>query len=395
MAPVTASLPTTRLPALDAARSLALLVGIVFHGLESLTFVKLYNVAQDTQSSPVLEAVYYLCHLFRMQLYFLMSGFFAHLLYHRRGPQEFVANRVQRLLLPFLLFWPLNYLLVAGMWLWRLEHTGASTLAQAIAKLPPEFRLAHAVPLLHLWFLYLLILLCAGVALLRPLLDRGPSLVRALRHQADQALAWLLSRWWGGLALATLMLAPMLRMTGGFGVDTPDSSLWPQWPPYILYALYFGLGWLLQRQPALLRMFSQFRVANLILASFFVAVLFALKLRFDFTNPVEARWLLPVHNFVYAFASMTALLACLGYLLVFFSAPHSVIRYLSEAAYWGYLVHYPIVLFFQLLVAPYSWHWSIKLLLILAPTFLLLLATYQGLVRCTWLGQLLNGRRGT
>lgn len=39
---------TARLPALDAARVFALLAGIVFHGMESLTFAKTYSIVEDT-----------------------------------------------------------------------------------------------------------------------------------------------------------------------------------------------------------------------------------------------------------------------------------------------------------------------------------------------------------
>ena len=60
----------TRVHALDAARGLALLIGVVYHALESLVPFKIYNVAQDYQTSTLLDGVYYLCHIFRMQVFF-------------------------------------------------------------------------------------------------------------------------------------------------------------------------------------------------------------------------------------------------------------------------------------------------------------------------------------
>ena len=86
---------STRIHALDAARGLALLIGIVYHSLESLIPFKVYNVAQDTQTSTLLDGIYYLCHIFRMPVFFLMAGYFAHLLYHHRRPQGFLINRTK------------------------------------------------------------------------------------------------------------------------------------------------------------------------------------------------------------------------------------------------------------------------------------------------------------
>lgn len=68
------------------------------------------------------------------------------------------------------------------------------------------------------------------------------------------------------------------------------------------------------------------------------------------------------------------------------------VRYLSDASYWCYLIHLPVVVFFQILVAPYGWHWAGKLALILLPGFAVLLLSYHYLVRRTWLGKFLNGR---
>ena len=381
-----------RVHALDAARGFALLIGIVYHGMESLTANKIYGAAQDTQSSRLLDAAYYVFHVFRMQVFFLMAGYFAHLLYHRQGPRGFVANRAQRLGLPFLIFWPLDYVLVAALWVWGIQRTGGLPVRQAVAQLPATYRLAHGAPLMHLWFLYYLILFCACVAVVRPAASRWPSALHRGRALADRALAAALARWWGGLALAVLAVPAMLAMTDGLGVDTPESSLWPRWAPFALYFLYFALGWLLHRQAHLLDALRQFRAVNLVFSGLLIGLLFGLKILGHRLDAATASRVPAAVNAVYAFASMTTVCAFVGYMLAYFSAPNPRVRYLSDAAYWGYLIHLPIIVFFQLLVAPYGWHWPVKLLLILGPTFSILLLTYRFGVRHTRLGLLLNGR---
>jgi peptidoglycan/LPS O-acetylase OafA/YrhL len=72
---------------------------------------------------------------------------------------------------------------------------------------------------------------------------------------------------------------------------------------------------------------------------------------------------------------------------------HAQIRYLSDASYWMYLAHFPLIIALQYLVQSWplnSWH---KFLLICAVATAILLLAYQTLVRYTWLGALLNGRR--
>ncbi|MVM31319.1 acyltransferase family protein [Spirosoma sp. HMF4905] len=384
-----------RFHALDAARTIALLIGIVHHGIES--FVSYANgdwATQDSQSSIVLDIVFYVSHVFRMQAFFLMSGFFAHLLYHRRGPREFIINRTKRLLLPFLLFWPILYAINWHIWVWGIQRVKHLPWQESITKLPAYFNWDNGFPLMHLWFLYFLVLFCAGVAVVRPIVNGWLDPTKRLRAMVDKSLAFALTHWWGSLALGFIMIAPMLGMTDWFGVDTSASGLVPRWAPFILYGLYFTLGWFLHRQVHLLAYFRQFRLINLILSICLIAALIILSLLFDEPkNPADGRLILAGLNTLYAFASMTTVWAFIGYIMAHFSKSNPRIRYLADLAYWGYLVHLSIVALVQVLVAPYDWAWPLKLLLILSITSVLLGVTYQFGVRNTWLGVLLNGKR--
>ncbi|MFC2686084.1 MAG: acyltransferase, partial [Arachnia propionica] len=69
------------------------------------------------------------------------------------------------------------------------------------------------------------------------------------------------------------------------------------------------------------------------------------------------------------------------------------IRYLADASYWMYLVHLPLLVLFEIPLADLGWPILVKLLLTWAVTTAVLLITYELLVRHTWLGAWLNGRR--
>ncbi|MDQ3290518.1 MAG: acyltransferase family protein [Bacteroidota bacterium] len=386
---------TERFHGLDATRTFALLIGIGHHGIESLvTYVNNDWATQDSQSSILLDIIFYVSHVFRMQTFFLLSGFFAHLLYHRKGVQAFIRNRAQRLLLPFLLFWPLLYGLNWSLWVWGAQRVSPLSRAEAIAKLPGFMVWEKGFPLMHLWFLYFLVLFCLLVVLFRPIVSNWLDPTHRLRLWMDRVIRVCFQHWWGGLALGLVMVGPMLGMTDWFGVDTSASGLIPRWAPFTVYGLYFTLGWVLHRQANLLNNLIKFRLVNLLGSVLLIGSLIAINLLFPApANPADAQNVLTVLNTIYAFASITTAFAFIGYVMVYFSAPNSIIRYLSDSAYWGYLIHLPVVVFFQILVAPYSWPWLVKLALIFIPSGVILWLTYHYGVRSTWIGSLLNGRR--
>ncbi|MBK7594087.1 MAG: acyltransferase family protein [Gemmatimonadetes bacterium] len=68
-------------------------------------------------------------------------------------------------------------------------------------------------------------------------------------------------------------------------------------------------------------------------------------------------------------------------------------RYLADASYWIYLAHLPLLLGLQLLMRGWLLPWPLKFVLLLGVTMLLLLLSYHWLVRSTFVGALLNGRR--
>jgi peptidoglycan/LPS O-acetylase OafA/YrhL len=179
------------------------------------------------------------------------------------------------------------------------------------------------------------------------------------------------------------------------GIATPNGSFVPAPLALFAYGCAFGLGWMLSRNLDLLAIWcSRWRsyLAAALLATGLCVVLVALAIDELFAEGASSveRQLFAI---TYAFASWCWMFAATGFALRFLSAPSTVRRYLADASYWIYLVHYPIVVVLQVALATVHWHWLVKLAIILLVTFGIALATYHLLVRFTIIGRALNGRQ--
>jgi peptidoglycan/LPS O-acetylase OafA/YrhL len=75
------------------------------------------------------------------------------------------------------------------------------------------------------------------------------------------------------------------------------------------------------------------------------------------------------------------------------SQEHAHIRYVSDASYWMYLIHLPLLVVLQALALPVPMPAPLKFLLLMGLSLILLLLSYQLIVRNTPIGILLNGSR--
>jgi len=92
---------TDRRHDLDALRAFAMLLGIVYHAALSLAL----GFGWFTQDPAADKGMYIFqswVHGFRMHLFFIVSGFFTAMLWHKRGALALVWHRFRRVLLPCL-----------------------------------------------------------------------------------------------------------------------------------------------------------------------------------------------------------------------------------------------------------------------------------------------------
>ncbi|MFM7137511.1 MAG: acyltransferase family protein [Planctomycetota bacterium] len=136
MSAPSATVPTSRTTAasggrrgdLDALRGVAMILGVVLHA--TLAYFPIPWPVQDLHQAPWLAMVYAVIHGFRMQLFFLLSGFFTMLVLRRRGLRGLLAQRALRIALPLvvamLTIVPLNQAVMS----WSIKQEAASVTAR-------------------------------------------------------------------------------------------------------------------------------------------------------------------------------------------------------------------------------------------------------------------------
>lgn len=384
-----------RLDYLDATRAFALLLGVVFHACLSFMPVFMGWAVQDVSTSSLVTMFSTVSHSFRMELFFLLAGFFGRLTCHRVGVGSFLRGRAIRLGVPFVVGWFLLRPLVVSGWI-----MGSASLrgeVDIVAGLLGGLKSLSSLPAgiftgSHLWFLYYL-------ALITVMAVAGRGLLCAAGSVGDSVVRWIRARieWLAGSPAAPVFLAiPTAAILGcmqSWGVDTPDRSLWPHVAATVIYGGFFLLGWVLNQRPELIAGFCRLDAHRWFLATAGMATILLL-------GGIERD---PGHRFHtaahvgyalgYAVCMWSLVFLTLGLFRRYGHRPNAFVRYVADASYWMYLVHLPLVIWMQVAVAELPVHWSLKLLSITSATVLLSLLSYDVFVRSTALGALLNGRR--
>ncbi len=365
-----------RVHGLDALRGGALLLGIVLHAV--MPFAPgLVWLVNDVRTTDWAFPVMYVIHLFRMTLFMVLAGYFGAMVVARRGAKDWVKDRAKRILLPAIVFWPFAAASVAALAVVNV------IVRDLPAPTPPAGAEGSLLALFgpgHLWFLWTLMQSVVVVAVVRAVMIRLAGADRAGRMitRVGQLLATPV----GPAIAATPYLVGLLvqgRIDGG--IEAPFTVL-PEAGSFIPYLGGFVVGWALYRAdglPQLARWSWPTMVVGVILTGVGLAT------NAGTTLPLLAGAVLT------ALAGWTLTCGLIGVCVRHLRTEYPAVRYLADASYWMYLFHLPLLVAGEILVADLQWPIIVKLLAVLTGTTVLLLGSYQLLVRDRWIGRWLNG----
>jgi peptidoglycan/LPS O-acetylase OafA/YrhL len=379
----------TRFHGLDACRAAAMLLGLFFHGAISFMATSVPWAIQDRSTHPAVDAFVGICHTFRMPVFFLLAGFFGRLVYEKLGPAGFLRHRAKRLLVPFLVAIVPLMASIYVLWRWGASVSGPRTI-NTLGMETPSLELDKLRPSAgHLWFLYYLMMLSAlGVALVG--LSRKLPLDR-LKRGLDGIVAGLVRYRIAPLILA-LPTAVTLLFMQTLSADTPI-DLVPQLRILAYYLVFAGFGWVLHRQPDLIVQLGRGLGVPLLIAAAALYPLGKLMERVvqggTFASPGEKAGAL----YLSALFGWCLVILFIGLFVKWAAQPRPWIAWLSDASYWCYIIHLPLVLAFQIVVANWTLPGPLKYALVMTATIAICLGTYQLFVRHTAIGRTLNGPR--
>lgn len=366
-----------RLHAMDNLRAFAMLSGVLFHaGLAYSPLAHDVVPTADRANAWVVDLCMWFLHLFRMPLFFVIAGFFTALLVARRGLGGMFRNRLKRVALPFVVFLPLVHIALSKATVHAAETVQhPSPVLAMVRSLLQADGLPEQLPGTgHLWFLYYLLFFYVLVWSARTFgLGSLGERVRALRP------VWL-------LGVAPLLLVPALASVSS-PHPAPESPL-PQFWAFGYYGPFFAFGYLLYGHDDVLdrlRSFAPWLLAgSLVLYGVFWVLL---REHAPSAKDPSASWPIAL---VEAYLSVWMTFACLVAGRAVLDRGNAALRYLSDASYWIYLVHLPILFAIQYRLLDLDWPWGAKFAVSTLATFAACLLSYHVLIRGRRLGALLG-----
>ncbi|MFK8111040.1 MAG: acyltransferase family protein [Rubripirellula sp.] len=240
----------------------------------------------------------------------------------------------------------------------------------------------------HLWFLAFLCWLVLMFAVYAWALDRFPWKTASTRFVVSPLrYAWLIP----------LTLLPQATMGLAFPSFGPDTSVGILPLPNVLfyYAIFFFFGAMYFDSDD-----QQGRVGKYwkltIPISLFVLFPIGYELThggIGFANQIDSDLKRPLSVLTQVLYAWLMTFGLIGLFRSLFSGESKTLRYISDSSYWLYLAHLPLVIVLQTAVRNWPLPAFVKFAIVCLATCLILILSYQWIVRYTPIGTLLNGPR--
>lgn len=382
MLPVVASRSSPRYYALDNLR--AGMISIVMFGHALLPYVTVPRRFKDIDTHLAFDVIAIFLYSFAMPAFFVTAGFAAAALYGHRGLRGLAQNRFRTIFLPLLAAYALLSPLTRGAYSFAAEVSATGSLAAGMDRLLLGDWIRWGKTY-HLWFLVSLLFYTALAVGLRWgfLHYFGTHAARVLRA----ARTGIASRWRSTLLT---LIAATSTVPAYVLADGGATALTMQLAGFT----FFVFGWLLYLHRDLLPSFHHGAWREIAVALVVLPVA-AWSTRERLFAADDADLLIGAT----AGLSNSIIAACMtvGLLGIFqgrFERPPSALgQYVSDASYWIYLIHLPLLIFVAGALSAAPLPALTKYLLTITVVVPMVFASYHLCVRATRFGRFLKGRQ--
>lgn len=371
-----------RIHALDSLRAVMMMLGLVLHSALTYSvtdYGDAWSLKDPNATNYFMDWLSGFIHVFRMPIFFVVAGFFGALLFYKRGAHKMFKNRMARIFFPFNVFlfllWPT--IVFSFSYTRAVFADAANPLSDTLSIFSnPLVFLPSST--FHLWFLYYLLMITLasfGIGLLIKQLPKFSSRIKGVFDSIAQKPFLKL------MVFSSLTFL-LLYLMGSSWVATSTSFI-PDLKTFSFYSFFYIFGWVLYKSKQPLEQLPKFSWLFTILG----VVLFTLKFTFLDSAQVE---------FTMAINAVTVWLLSFGItgLFIKYGSNHSAkMRYISDASYWVYLLHLPLTAVIPGLISNWNLPATIKFLIVLVLSLIICFVSYQYLVRDSFIGKFLNGRR--
>lgn len=327
--------PQQREHYLDSVRACLMLLGVPFH--VSLIYSTQSWAVNSPHPSEWLTLLNDFIHAFRMQVFFVISGYFTYMLYLRYAPKKWLKVRLERVSIPMLAAVPLLTLpqfFILKAWTHRLDGWNGMSDYQKINEVAWDL-------ISHLWFLLVLTTLTIlGCYMFRKLRDAE----RVKTEYSD--ISWgklslailLYSLAWGAFRKLVFLLQPDLLLDALFSNIVMQS---------LTFLPFFVLGAMAWKYPAIKALFVKPNPWMFIGSALAFAVYVA---NLSWSSGDGWLWELDAIISMQMGLWMVNVTFSLGHRFLNSHSPR--ITYLVNASLFIYLVHHPLTLLFGIFITP-------------------------------------------
>ncbi|WP_275554788.1 glucans biosynthesis protein MdoC [Mixta sp. Marseille-Q2659] len=319
---------------LDSIRAYLMLLGVPFH--VSLIYSSHQWSVNSAEPTLWLTVFNDFIHAFRMQVFFVISGYFSYMLYLRYAPKEWWKVRVERVGIPMLSAIPLITLpqfFMLKAWTGKIPGWSSFSLYDKYNTLVWEL-------ISHLWFLLVLVIFTT----------LGLWLFHRLRRQEKGEIAapgWLTltlailfySLCWCVVRRLIFLFQPALLTDGLFNFAVMQT---------LFYLPFFCLGALAWRNPALKARFVRFNPWTLAGA---VLAFFAYMANQRYSS--GEGWMYEIDAVVSMLMGLWMVNVVFAFGHRFLNAHSPRITWLVNASLFIYLVHHPLTLLYGIFITPH------------------------------------------